>query len=343
MGKLPDISTYHVWMYLPASEGLDWGVSWGYGMFILVALLEIVGAVCSIIGARKLAETVPQHHRDMMKGCSEWEWKTHLSLSAMVGFFAILLSIAVVTVDSFISQSNGRTLTATMFDLGYNGNITTISNFCSRGAADTTCGNSSCEGDLDSFCSLRTAAVTFCIMGSIFTLFHIMMILAICMDIPVPSCMEACTPSQAWVRAAISTALQAIAALFAVLLLPLWGGLKGVLPDLDPDGQWKYLPDTAGSGWRFDWGYVFTYPLALLAIASAVFGGIGAKVLRESAHPVLNPGENVHESLSGAAAPTPRAIGQPDEFQSADTVMHTQVGKKTVDQEKYTEYTDSTL
>jgi len=356
VGKLPDLNSSFRWQYLPKAEGLSWGLDYGFFLFIIVALLEIAAAACSFLGSRKLAETVPAHLRDQ-KNCSEWEWKSHMSLSALTAFLAFLLSFMVLLSDSFVanvSLTSGRPttqLTATIFSLRAGSNITSIPDFCARGLADTTCGDSSCEGMEDAFCGLRTTAVTLTFLAMIIMFVHCFLALAVCLDVkPLWESHGVCS-KQAWVLAFRSSAFQAVASLFAVILLPLWGGLKGALPDMATYdvpgvvvGQWIYLPNSEGTAWRFSWGYVLAYPVALLAITSTVFGGYGAKLMRDTTAPVLNPGEGGHEPLaatSHAGAVTPRN----DEFRAADTVMPQpkRVSGGRVDEEKYREYTDSTL
>ena len=177
VGKLPDLNSSFRWQYLPKAEGLSWGLDYGFFLFIIVALLEIAAAACSFLGSRKLAETVPAHLRDQ-KNCSEWEWKSHMSLSALTAFLAFLLSFMVLLSDSFVanvSLTSGRPttqLTATIFSLRAGSNITSIPDFCARGLADTTCGDSSCEGMEDAFCGLRTTAVTLTFLAMIIMFVH---------------------------------------------------------------------------------------------------------------------------------------------------------------------------
>ena len=189
VGRLPDLVTDGLtWKYLPASEGLVWGLDLGFYLLVFVALLMITAAVCSIIGSKKLAETVPSHLRDQ-RTCSEWAWKTHVALSAFTTFLAFVVAFVVLLSNSFVTSVQLTPaapmvgLTATMFSLRAGSNTTTIPEFCARGVTATTCGNASCEHMEDRFCSYRYIAVSLIFLAMIAMIFHFVATMAVCLDL----------------------------------------------------------------------------------------------------------------------------------------------------------------
>jgi len=340
LGRLPDLNSFTAWQYLPANEGLNWSLDYGFYLLIVAVIMEIASAACSFIGSMKLTETVPAHLREQ-RSFSEWAYKSHLSISAFSAFAAFVLSFFVLLSNSFVAnvqvtEGTNAGIAATMFSLRIGTNVTSIPDFCARGVSATTCGTESCEGMETTFCSLRYATISFQCLAMIVLFLQFVVALAACLELRLGI--------QPRVLVSSTSCAQVVAALLTVILLPLWGAVKGELPDVttyDTTGElpgiWIYLPSSEGTEWRFGWGYVLTFPVALLSIVAAVSGGYGAYVMNETDTAALNPGQSRHEPLAATThegAVTPRADR---------TEVPMRVGGGRVNEDKYQEYTDSTL